>query len=259
MIRLVCAAMKASVVVGAEAMKGGLWCSPVAKTSSPTSSAFLAIATVALMRSCSDGVRPVVGAVVRSPTVKMPNCMRDSRSWLFKIQLYEPPCAPVHSPGPEALLRLVAGVTADAVGLGDVVVHQVCEEPLVGVLEVVAVIHPDARVVGHESDVVGLTVLDVEGVEPPGAAGGLHAVAGQDYRVVPVQVHRVHVPAAVGDPHPHHVALADDVHRDVREEVAVPRPEQPRHALDETRAAADGVAERAVGAPGVEADRCGEP
>src|SRR3954452_17556892 len=156
-------------------MNGGLWCSPTATTSSPTSSAFLAIATVALMRSCSDGVRPVVGSVVRSPTVKMPNCMRDSRSWSFKIQLYEPPGAPLHSPRAGGLLRLVAGVTADAVGLGDVVVDQMCEETLVGVLEVVAVIHPDARVVGHESEVVGLAVLDVEGVEPPGAAGGLHA------------------------------------------------------------------------------------
>ena len=75
MIRSVCAAMKASVVVGREAMNGGLWCSPVAKTSSPTSSAFFAIATVALMRSCSVGVRPVVGSVVTSPTLKMPNCM----------------------------------------------------------------------------------------------------------------------------------------------------------------------------------------
>src|SRR3954470_3866546 len=56
-------------------MNGGLWCSPVANTSSPTSSAFFAIATVALIRSCSLGVRPVVGSAVRSPTVKIPNCM----------------------------------------------------------------------------------------------------------------------------------------------------------------------------------------
>src|SRR6478672_2335190 len=56
-------------------MDGGLWCSPVANTSRPISSAFLAIATVALMRSCSLGVRPVVGSVVTSPTVKMPICM----------------------------------------------------------------------------------------------------------------------------------------------------------------------------------------
>src|SRR4051812_1484492 len=56
-------------------MNGGLWCSPVANTSSPTSSAFFAISTVALIRSCSVGVRPVVGSGVTSPTVKMPICM----------------------------------------------------------------------------------------------------------------------------------------------------------------------------------------
>ena len=57
------------MVVGAEGMNGGLWCWPVAKTSSPTSSAFFAIAIVALMRSCSVGVVPVVGSAVTSPTV----------------------------------------------------------------------------------------------------------------------------------------------------------------------------------------------
>ena len=40
--------------------------------------------------------------------------------------------------------------------------------PSPGVLEVVAVVHPDAGVVGDERDVVGLAVLDLEGVEPPG-------------------------------------------------------------------------------------------
>jgi len=35
----------------------------------------LAIANMALMRSCSEGVVPVVGSVVTSPTVKMPNCI----------------------------------------------------------------------------------------------------------------------------------------------------------------------------------------
>jgi hypothetical protein len=35
--------------------------------------AFLAISIVALIRSCSVGVRPVVGSVVTSPTVKIPN------------------------------------------------------------------------------------------------------------------------------------------------------------------------------------------
>ena len=69
------AATYASIVVGEEGTKGRLWCSPVAKTSRPTSSAFLAMVTMALIRSASVGVRPVVGSVVTSPTVKIPNCM----------------------------------------------------------------------------------------------------------------------------------------------------------------------------------------
>src|SRR3954464_12172556 len=63
------------MVVGEDGTKGGLWCSPVANTSSPTFSALSAMVTMALIRSASDGVRPVVGSVVTSPTVKIPNCM----------------------------------------------------------------------------------------------------------------------------------------------------------------------------------------
>src|SRR5262245_30999328 len=62
------------MVVGEDGTNGGLWCSPVANTSSPTSSAFSATRTIALMRSCSVGVRPLVGSVVTSPTEKIPNC-----------------------------------------------------------------------------------------------------------------------------------------------------------------------------------------
>ena len=75
MMRFVWAATKAMVVVGADATNGGLWCWPKATTSRPTSSACFAIATWAVIRSCSVGVRPVVGSVVTSPTEKMPNCM----------------------------------------------------------------------------------------------------------------------------------------------------------------------------------------
>jgi len=63
------------MVVGEEGTNGGLWCSPVANTSNPTSSALSAIATIALIRSASVGVTPVVGSVVTSPTVNTPNCM----------------------------------------------------------------------------------------------------------------------------------------------------------------------------------------
>src|SRR3954454_9411085 len=93
-------------------MNGGLWCSPVANTSSPTSSAFFAISTVALIRSCSVGVRPLVGSGVTSPTVKIPNCMSYllPRAWSLRIQLHvqrrrDPDhsrgglCRPIPSPG----------------------------------------------------------------------------------------------------------------------------------------------------------------
>ena len=69
------AAMYPSMVVGDDGTNGGLWCSPVAKTSSPTSSACRAMVTIAWMRSASVGVRPVVGSGVTSPTLKIPNCM----------------------------------------------------------------------------------------------------------------------------------------------------------------------------------------
>src|SRR5450759_3227999 len=63
------------MVVGEEGTNGGLWCSPVANTSRPTSSAWRAIATMDLIRSRPVGVRPVVGSVVTSSTVKIPNCI----------------------------------------------------------------------------------------------------------------------------------------------------------------------------------------
>jgi hypothetical protein len=72
------AAIQASVVVGDDEKKGGLWCSPRAKTSRPTSSAFCAMARTALSRSRSLGVRPVVGSVVMSLTVKTPNSIAGS-------------------------------------------------------------------------------------------------------------------------------------------------------------------------------------
>lgn len=51
MRRSVWAASAARNVVGLDDQKGGLWCSPMAKTSRPTSSACVAMASVALIRS----------------------------------------------------------------------------------------------------------------------------------------------------------------------------------------------------------------
>ena len=66
------------MVVGEDGTNGGLWCSPVANTSRPASSVLSAMATIAAIRSASEGVRCVVGSVVTSPTVKIPNCMKSS-------------------------------------------------------------------------------------------------------------------------------------------------------------------------------------
>ncbi len=75
MIRSVSAAMCASSVVGDDEKKGGLWCSPIANTSSPTSSARRAIWTIAWIRSASLGVDPVTGFREMSLTEKIPNCI----------------------------------------------------------------------------------------------------------------------------------------------------------------------------------------
>ena len=43
-----------------------------------------------------------------------------------------------------------------------ILVHEVRDHALGGVFEAVAVVHPDAGVIGHEGDVVGLVGQDVE-------------------------------------------------------------------------------------------------
>ena len=108
---------------------------------------------------------------------------------------------------PRRSLRLVVLAAADPERLGEPGVHQVRDQPLRRVRQVVAVVHPDPGVVGDERDVVAVAAGHVERVDPPRAAGRLHAVAGQDDRVVAVQVHRVHRAAVVLDVHPHDVAL----------------------------------------------------
>jgi len=82
----------------------------------------------------------------------------------------------IAAPGGRSL-RLVAGVRAQLVRRGDALVHQVGDHALGRVLEVVAVVHPDAGVVGDEGDLEGLALLHVERVEPPRAAGRRLAVA----------------------------------------------------------------------------------
>src|SRR3954447_4152125 len=83
------------MVVGDDGTNGGLWCSPRAKTSRPTSSAFCAMVVIALIRSASVGVRPVVGSGVTSPTVKIPNCITiSSGSLAMRANEHDVSCIP---------------------------------------------------------------------------------------------------------------------------------------------------------------------
>src|SRR3954451_9976270 len=96
-IRSVSAAMCASSVVGDEEKNGGLWCSPMAKTSRPTSSARRAIWTMASMRSASLGVCPVTAFRVMSLTEKIPNCIVDRL--IGCSGNYSGECMTAHVPG----------------------------------------------------------------------------------------------------------------------------------------------------------------
>src|SRR5690625_232495 len=114
------------MVVGEDGTNGGLWCSPVANTSSPTSSAFCAIRRIARMRSVSVGVRPVVGSVVTSPTLKIPNCMGTPsvglRFQLLKLSSYIFPGSTTFNylnHGGARFVPEAAGESSDAGGVVD--------------------------------------------------------------------------------------------------------------------------------------------
>src|SRR5436190_3404797 len=87
--------MCASSVVGDDEKNGGLWCSPIANTSRPTSSVFCAICVIASIRSASLGVSPDTGSRVMSLTEKIPNCMPCLR--YMRLHVSKPPEAAGYS------------------------------------------------------------------------------------------------------------------------------------------------------------------
>src|SRR5688500_11881422 len=154
-----------------------------------------------------------------------------------------------------ALLGSVVGCSTNPVRRTDPLIHQVRHHAIRGMLEMVAMIHPNARVVSNEGNVVRLAVEYVQRVDPPRAARGSDAVAGQHHAVMPVQVHGMHLATVVVDVHGHDVALSDHVHRNMGIEVPVDRPPQPGPATDEAWSAPDRVVETPVGLRRVEAHR----
>jgi hypothetical protein len=63
---------------------------------------------------------------------------------------------------PTGLLGCVAALTAHEERARHAALRQVGDHALLGVRQVVAVVHPDAGIVRDEGDLVGVAVVDVE-------------------------------------------------------------------------------------------------
>src|SRR5215217_6593359 len=124
-----------------------------------------------------------------------------------------------------ASLRTVARLAAGLERRGHPFVAEVHRHAFGGVVEVVAVVHPDAGVIGAEGDLVGLAWRDVEGVRPPRASADAYAVAREYEHVVAVEVHGVVHEAAVDEGRLYEVPLAHHLRGRVREHLAVDSPQ----------------------------------
>src|SRR6266511_1952273 len=118
-------------------------------------------------------------------------------------------------------LRLVSACVADEVWRGHTLVRQMHRHTRRRVVEVVAVIHPDAGIVGAKADLEYLAGLDLQRIRPPRAADDWLTIPTQHQGVVTMQVHRVIVVAAVDEGHLDQIASADHQHRRVQEDLAV--------------------------------------
>src|SRR5690606_19429027 len=104
---------------GEDEKNGGLWCSPMANTSRPTSSAFTAILTIASIRSASLGVTPVTGSRVMSLTENTPNCIVPPGRRYCPLPCEPTPCVCIDliNPGcPETIPQRRDRVPKDATG-----------------------------------------------------------------------------------------------------------------------------------------------
>src|SRR4051812_9523790 len=125
-IRSVSAAMWASSVVGDEEKNGGVWGSPIADTSSPTSSARRAISAIASMRSASLRVWPRTGVRVVSLAAKIPNCIAGPPvGWTHNYGGYMPAhVLPPRFAGRGEWSRAVGGGGAGWLGHGRIGAHR---------------------------------------------------------------------------------------------------------------------------------------
>ena len=157
---------------------------------------------------------------------------------------------------PAGLFGVVVGVAADDVRRGDAGVHQVRDQSLRRVRQVVAVVHPDAGVVGDERDLVGLAVARRRASRP---TTGCRWPARRRVRARPRGVRA----GASGGLSPLWFSIVitttspslDHEHRHVGEQVAVDRPPEAGLAVEEAGRLPIAVVEVPVRVGRVEAER----
>src|SRR5215211_3753996 len=115
-------------------------------------------------------------------------------------------------------------------------------------------VHPDARIVCHEGDVIALVGQNVQRVHPPRTPRGSYPIASQHDHVMTMQMHRMHLAAAVLDVYHDDIALTHDVHRDVREEVSVDRPPHARAAFYKAGSTTNQIVEPSGGVGRIKAE-----
>ena len=115
-----------------------------------------------------------------------------------------------------------------------------------GVVEVVTVVHPDARVVRRKAIVVLVAGVDVQRVGPPRTTGRRLSVAAENEGMVAVEVHRVHHVRVVRDRDADEIALLDHEHRHVRVDASVDGPVPTGPPVEEAEFLGDRELELAV-------------
>src|SRR5688500_11555539 len=90
-------------------------------------------------------------------------------------------------------------------------------------VEIMAVIHPDAGIVGNESNLIRFPWSHVQRIGDPRTAGYGLAIAAENLDMVTVQMHRMIIKAAIHERHFYKFAFANRKHRRIRKNSTVDR------------------------------------
>src|SRR5690348_7498390 len=96
--------------------------------------------------------------------------------------------------------------------------------------KIMAVIHPHARVISSESNLIDLSRRNVEGINPPGTPHDRVAVTAKYEHMMTVQMHRMIHITAIHKRCFYQVSFMNHQHGNIRENLSVDRP----HGLEIT-------------------------